>query len=236
VASESEPTVDRSIAGPVDARVVVSTRAQLLAWERALRRGARRVGWKVALDFPEIAAVIGDRPVVGHLTSETVLASGSAFSIATARAPRVETELVIEMGAAVEPGMTERQIQDAVAGMATGLEIVDVGRPPHDLEGIIAGNVAHRACVIGVTRRDPWQPNATAKTVVNGEIREATRLDGNHVKRLAEMARILAAVGLHLDAGDRVLSGSSTHVEAAAGDHVASEIEGLGSVDVRLIA
>ena len=37
----------------------------------------------------------------------------------------------------------------AIAGLAVGLELVDLGRPPGDLEGIIAGNVFHRAFALG---------------------------------------------------------------------------------------
>jgi 2-keto-4-pentenoate hydratase len=139
---------------------------QLRAREAALRRGAAHVGWKVALDFAEIEAVVGSRPVIGHVTSETVIASKARFSLTGVRAPRVETELVIEVGATGED----------VAGLAVGLEIVDVARPPDDLEGIIAANVAHRACVLGETRPLGAWPRGTARILVNGELRQSAPL------------------------------------------------------------
>jgi 2-keto-4-pentenoate hydratase len=89
------------------------------------------------------------------VTSETLVACGAPVRVSHLRAVRVETELVIEIAGAVEAGAPSEALQRAVAGLAVGLEIVDVARPPDDLEGIIASNVAHRACVLGRTRTEP---------------------------------------------------------------------------------
>jgi 2-keto-4-pentenoate hydratase len=213
---------------------VDATRIQLRSWDDALRRGARRVGWKAALGFPEIEAVIGRRPVLGHLTSETLLPSGARFSVSQLRAPRVETELVIELAEPVASG-SPPGIQRAVAGLAVGLEIVDVARPPDDLEGIIAANVAHRACVVGPTRRRPPRAPGAARIWINGAVRQSARPPEDYGDTLSALVRVLAAVGLELQAGDRVLAGSLTHAEARAGDHVVAEIEHLGRVEARLV-
>jgi 2-keto-4-pentenoate hydratase len=204
-------------------RVVAATLRQLSAREEALRRGARHVGWKIGVDFPEIEAVIGEQSVVGHLTSETVLASGARFSLSGVRAPRVETELVIEVGTT------------GIAGVAVGLEIVDVARPPGDLERIIAANVAHKACVIGAMESTSSLPSGVARMWVNGELRESAPLPGSISRRLSAAADVLAAVGLRLQPGDRLLAGSLTHVRCAPGDHVVAEIDTLGFVDAFLV-
>jgi hypothetical protein len=118
--------------------------------------------------------------------------------------------------------------------MAVGLEIVDVGRPPDDLEGTIAASVAHRACVLGPTR--PAGPSApgVARTWINGALRQSAGPPEDCAQTLAELALVLAAAGLGLQAGDRVLAGSLTHVVAGAGDHVVAEIDHLGRVEARL--
>jgi 2-keto-4-pentenoate hydratase len=51
---------------------------------------------------------------------------------------------------------------------------------------------------------------------------------------LAAVARVLEAVGERLEPGDRVLTGSITHVPVRAGQAVTAAIEGLGSACVRL--
>ena len=219
----------------MDARVVASTRAQILCWEAALERGATRVGWKVAQDFPEIEAVIGQQPVIGHLTSETLVSSGGSFSVTALRAPRVETELVIELAGPLEPGADPKTIEDAVAGSAVGLEIVDVVRPPDDLEGIIVANVAHRACVLGSMHRNHIAAGDEARIWVNGQLRQSAPVPSSHVETLSAVSRLLAAVGLQAGPGDRILAGSLTRVEVRAGDRVVAEIEGLGCVEARLV-
>jgi 2-keto-4-pentenoate hydratase len=56
-----------------------------------------------------------------------------------------------------------------------------------------------------------------------------------YLHSLAATARLLAAVGLQLQAGDRILCGSSTHVAADPGNHVTAGITALGSVMVKLV-
>jgi 2-keto-4-pentenoate hydratase len=163
----------------VHPRVVAATLRQLSAREEALRRGARHVGWKIGVDFPEIEAVIGEQSVVGHLTSETVLASGARFSL--------------------------------------------------------AANVAHKACVIGAMESTSSLPSGVARMWVNGVLRESAPLPGSISRRLSAAADVLAAVGLRLQPGDRLLAGSLTHVRCAPGDHVVAEIDTLGFVDAFLV-
>jgi hypothetical protein len=76
---------------PVHPRVVAATRAQLRHREGALARGARPVGWKLALAFAEIEAVIGDAAVVGYVTSESVRPAGAQGSFGADRAAAPST-------------------------------------------------------------------------------------------------------------------------------------------------
>src|SRR3954469_5903267 len=106
--------------------------AQLAARRAALDAGARRVGWKLAYGIAEVEELAGDEPVVGHLTSATLLPPGGAYHARADRELRVETELAVEVG---EGG--------AIAGLAVALEVVDVGRPPHGARALVAANVLH---------------------------------------------------------------------------------------------
>jgi len=200
--------------------------AQLAARRAALDAGARRVGWKLAYGIAEGEELAGDEPVVGHLTSATLLAPGGAHHRASAdRELRVETELAVEVG---EGG--------AIAGLAVALEVVDVGRPPHGARALATANVLHRAVAFGATRPGAGAPGGPARLLIGGGLREEAPVRGDPAAVVAATARLLAAVGERLEPGDRILAGSSCHVPAAPGDAVLAEVAGLGSVAATIAA
>jgi hypothetical protein len=186
-------------------RVVVALRTQLESWRATLREGAARVGWKLAYDIAEIDEVTGGQPVTGYITSATVIEPGGTYAGATPTL-RAETELAIE----VAEGR-------GVAGLGVALELVDVARPPDDLEGIVTGNVFHRGVAFGEVR---------------GGKREATDADPRAAVSL--VAALLEAVGEELLPGDVILAGGLTHEPVAPGDVVEASIDGLGSVVVEI--
>jgi 2-keto-4-pentenoate hydratase len=182
------------------------------------------VGWKIGLGVPEVEELIGAEPIVGHLTTATLLEPGAAYSAAADRELRAETELAIE----VADG-------EAIAGLAVALELVDVGRPPEGMEGIVAANVFHRAVAFGPTRPGADLGAARARLVIGGEVRDEGPVRGNPEQTVRAVARLLEAVGECLDPGDRILAGSSCHVPAGPGDAVAAEIDGLGRVEAGIV-
>jgi 2-keto-4-pentenoate hydratase len=200
--------------------------AQLAARRAALDTGARRVGWKLAYGIAEVEELAGDEPVVGHLTSATLLPPDGSYHGASAdRELRVETELAVEVG---EGG--------AIAGLAVALEVVDVGRPPHGAQALVAANVLHRAVAFGATRAGATTPAGPARLLIGGDLREEAAVRGDPAAVVAATARLLAAVGERLEPGDRILAGSSCHVPAAPGDAVVAEIAGLGTVAATIAA
>jgi hypothetical protein len=133
----------------VHPRVVDAQRALFEQWREELSAGARRVGWKVGHDIAEAQGVLGLQPVVGYLTTATLLQDGATYSVAQSRALRAETELVVELADDVCADAPRREIEAAIAGIGVALELVDVARPASDLEGIVRGNVFHRAFALG---------------------------------------------------------------------------------------
>jgi 2-keto-4-pentenoate hydratase len=134
-------------------RIVAALDAQLAHWRAAIDAGAQRVGWKMGLGVEPVEALIGGDPVIGYLTSATVIDSGQAYSASASRELRAETELAIVVGDDIEGDVDLDSARDAIAGCAVALELVDVAAPPHDLEGIVEANVYHRAVVLGPPRR-----------------------------------------------------------------------------------
>jgi 2-keto-4-pentenoate hydratase len=59
---------------------------------------------------------------------------------------------------------------------------------------------------------------------------------GDQADTVRTAARLLAAVGERLEAGDRILAGGLTHVPVQPGDRVSAAIEGLGEVQLEVMA
>ncbi len=122
----------------VDPRIVAATRRQLDAWHGALRDGAERVGWKIALGIDEIEALVGADPVLGHITTDTLLQPGGEFAGAAAvRRLRAETELAVEVG----QDKTVAGLAEVVAAIAALLEAAGERLQPGDR--ILAGSACH---------------------------------------------------------------------------------------------
>jgi 2-keto-4-pentenoate hydratase len=190
-------------------------RAQVARREALLASGARHVGWKIGALIEEVDAVTGGAPVVGYLTSATVLPDGATYQTDGGGALHAETELVL-----------------GGDGYGVGLEIVDTSRPPDGLAAIVAGNVFHRAAVLGPPREHA--PGPRARVWVDGELRAEAAVDTDEAAVRERVGALLEALGLRLEPGDRVLAGSLTHVAVAPGQTVEAEIDGLGRVALRL--
>src|SRR3954447_16697558 len=112
---------------------------------RWLDAGFEHVGWKAGDDIAEA----GKSLVVGALTSATRLPDGGIYAAGDPVALRAETELAVRLGAAVDADDDAETIRNAIAGAGVALELVDVGRSSPGLDAIVAGNVFHRAFVLG---------------------------------------------------------------------------------------
>jgi 2-keto-4-pentenoate hydratase len=203
----------------LDERLAFALRQQLLQWRAELATDAERVGWKIGRSIPE-AEEFG--PLLGHLTTETRLEPGAVYRAEGAKDLRVDAEVAVEIGPDGQP-----------AGFGAALELVDLGRPPDDLETIVAANLFHRAFVLGPSI-PTLPPNVEARIVVNGEVRgsaEATPDPGAAVERAA---LLLAAAGERLEAGDRIITGAVVQVPVAQGDEVVVDLGELGQLDVRI--
>jgi 2-keto-4-pentenoate hydratase len=185
---------------------------QLRTWRTVLGAGAERVGWKIALSLADEQR----EPALGHLTSATRLPDGGSYDAAGDRELRAEAEVAVVVG---EDG--------GVAGYAAVIELVDVARPPSDLESIVAGNCFHRALVLGETRAEPPEH---IRLTVGGERHAPDRALPEGAEVLATAARRLAEAGEALLPGDRVISGSVIHVPVAPGDRIALDMGSLGGL------
>jgi hypothetical protein len=196
-------------------RVETALRAQLDRRAAALAAGASHVGWKIGASIAEVDALTGDTPVIGYLTTATLIPDGGAFAVGDATGLHAEVELVLGGG-----------------GFAVGLELVDTTRPPSSLEDIVAGNVFHRAAVLGAATA--CAPLGEARLWIDGELCARAPVSTNVDATRAHVAALLERLGLALSPHDRVLAGSLIHVPVTAGRALCAEIDGLGRVGVTL--
>jgi 2-keto-4-pentenoate hydratase len=202
-------------------------RAQHARRRRLLNQGARHVGWKIGAEIAEIDEVTGGNAAIGYLTSATVFEHGAVLDEVSGRELRVETELLIQV---TSPGA------GAAAVVGVAIELVDVARPPCGMEAIVAGNVFHRAAVLGPARSGGLPPAACARLWIDGELREIAPVTTDVPVTIAHVAGLLAGLGEQLRAGDLILAGSLIHLPLPEGGAVMAEIDGVGRVQATVNA
>ena len=209
----------------MDPRVLAGTQRQLESWRTELAGGAKRVGWKIAFNGEGVQQRVGiSAPVVGYMTSNTLLKYGARISVAGARNMLLEPEIAIEIGPTLEP-----------AALGAALEVVDVDTPVDDLEAVVASNLFHRG-VLFAGSRPGARPPAEAVVLVNGEERERAEIQFDEWETVGVVAQTLAAAGETLQPGDQIIAGSlTTPIEVAAGDSVGVQIGPLGFLQALIV-
>lgn len=202
----------------MDPRVVAGTQRQLESWRAELAAGAERVGWKIAFNGEGVQQRVGiTSPVVGYMTSNTLLKYGARIPVRGAANLLVEPEISIEIGPTLEP-----------AALGAAIEIVDVNSPVDDLEGVVASNLFHRGVLFGGSRPGA-RPPEEAVALVNGQERERAQIQFDEWETVAVVSETLAAAGETLQPGDQIIAGSlTTPIEVQAGDSVGVQVGPLG--------
>jgi 2-keto-4-pentenoate hydratase len=203
----------------VDCRLVSALAAQLEQRDAALRAGAGCVGWKLGMGERErIGGEIAD------LTSATLLAPGGSYrhrgDVAELRA---DAELAVEVVRAVEATDDPRAIAQAIGAYVPALEIVDLTRLADEPVSVVAANVFHRGVAFGPATPKP-RGDVHGSVVVNGNVEASGAGPEDLVDRIAAAARILAAVGERIEAGDRLLTGSIVQVPVTPGDELTADL------------
>jgi 2-keto-4-pentenoate hydratase len=205
----------------------------------ALDSGVEPLGWKLGFGAPGAMASFGtDRPLVGFLTSDLSLVSGSSVSVAEWTKPLLEAEVAAHLGSPVPPAASAAEALAAVSGWSVAIELADLSFAPSDIEAILAGNIFHRHVLLGPVV--PSIPSDLSFSVLrDGSEVAATstpyELTGPLGSILASAASTLAASGASLSAGDVVITGSVVApIDVSGGGSWRVVAPGLGEVDVSL--
>jgi 2-keto-4-pentenoate hydratase len=224
-----------------DPRVGEGLARQAAIRRRLLGSGAAHLGWKVGFGAPASLELLGiRRPLVGFLTDATRVEDGGEVSIEGWTRPVAEAEVALHLVADVPPGAGEDAVRSAVGWVGPAIELADVAPPPADPSEILAGNIFHRAVVLGPTVEPGADGLATglhAKVTIGERQVEVPSDLESLTGRLSEIVRLVAdVVGAHettLSAGDVIIPGSVVPPQPLEpGDVVRFDLEPAGSVSV----
>jgi 2-keto-4-pentenoate hydratase len=227
----------------IDPRIARGLVRQMELRSQRLGAGQGPIGWKAGLGAPaslERFSLSG--PLVGFLTDASLVAPGGQVDISGWSRPVAEPELAAILTHDLEGGVDPPAARAAIATLAPAIELADVDPPPEEVEEILAGNIYHRAVILG--QPNPARPGAdlsglTARARLNGVVvAETDRLEqitGELGYVLAHLAELLAGAGERIRAGDVVICGSIVApIGLRPGDRFDFELPPFPPLGVRL--
>lgn len=206
-----------------DRRVVDGMAAQGRRRAELLAGGARATGWKAGLGTAAAIEKVGTgAPVAGFLTDATRVADGGRVLLDGWGSPTFEPELAIRIAADVPADASLDDVAAAIGAVAPAIELVDL-EPPDDLVTVLAGNIFHRAYLVGAWTAAGAADVAAARldVTIDGAQR-ATEVDpaaalGDLLVVVRSVAAQTALAGAGLRAGELVITGSAIPAIALAG-------------------
>jgi 2-keto-4-pentenoate hydratase len=215
----------------------------------ALRVGAgeRVVGHKVGLTAEAIQQQLGvDQPDFGALLDTMRIADGGTAQTGELIAPRVELELAFHLSLRLAgPGITVEDVRAATAHVQPAIELVDsrVIDWRIKLVDTVADAASSARFVLGgvcASLDEIEVRNVEMELERNGQIVErgnTSAVLGDPCASVAWLANALGAMGVTLEPGHVILSGSGTRVAPAApGDTFVGHFGTLGSVTLNFSA
>lgn len=199
-------------------RVQRGMSAQLAARKARIDAGEVPLGWKVAFSTPAAMARLGTRaPLVGFLTSASVVPSNGVVSLAGWSKPAAEPEIAVHMGRDLPAGADDATAFAAVAGLSPAIELADVSFPPDDVETLLSTNIYHRHVVLGASqkRRSGGDVQGLTGWILRNGVEAARVTDpeavtGKLLNIVRSVADELATAGEMLRAGEIIITGSIT--------------------------
>lgn len=214
--------------------------------QRKLGRGAQVVGLKCGLTSHAKMKQMGvTEPVFGFLVDEFVVSEGAAVPCGDLIHPKVEPEIAFVLKHELRgPGCHIAAVLAATDVVLAGIEVIDSRYRDFkfDLKSVIADNTSAARFVVGGRATPVAEVDLRTCGVVmrkNGQIvalGAGAAVLGHPAAAVAALANHLGRRGQSIPAGSLILSGGVTEaVSVAPGDHVALEVQGMGSVGLRFV-
>jgi len=212
--------------------------------ERRLAAGERVVGKKIGVTSKAVMDMLGVfQPDFGYLLDGMVYNEGEAIPAETLIQPKAEGEIAFLLKRDLRgPGVTAADVLSATEAVMACFEIVDsrIRDWKIKIQDTVADNASCGVFVLGDQLVDPRRVDLSTCGMVlekNGEIvatgAGAAAL-GAPANAVAWLANTLGRLGVSLEAGEIILSGSlAAMVPVRAGDHLSVTIGGIGRCSVR---
>ena len=221
-------------------------RVQLEILARRIAEGERLAGWKIGLTSAAVRAHFGtERQPFGHILESGVIRSPGEVALDDlVIGCGVEPELCVTMGSELRgPGVTADDARAAVASIAPGMEINQKrSGGVADFALTVADNLTQWAIVQGPSSpvtdgfdSDSLQVAMSCNGEVQADVVGRDVID-DHFLSVATLANVLGEYGRHLEAGQRLITGSFSKHDVAPGDEWRAEFVGLGGCSVRFVS
>lgn len=208
--------------------------------------GERVVGKKIGVTSKAVMDMLGVfQPDFGWLTDGMVFNEGEAVPAASLIQPKAEGEIAFVLRKTLKgPGVTAADVLAATEGVMACFEIVDsrIQDWKIKIQDTVADNASCGVFVLGDRLVNPCDVDLGTCGMVlekNGEIvatgAGAAAL-GHPANAVAWLANTLGHLGIGLEAGEVILSGSlAAMVPVKAGDSLRVSIGGIGGCSVRFV-
>jgi len=212
---------------------------QAASLARRYARGETRVGIKMGFTSRAKMVQMGvDEMIWGRLTDAMLVEDGGTIAFGRYVHPRVEPEIAFVLKDALPASVTPAAALIAVGGIAPALEIIDSRYKDFkfSVTDVVADNSSSSSFVVG-----PWSDpsedfsNLGMLLEIDGETRQigsSAAILGHPIRSLVAAARLAAAAGEPLKAGDIVMAGGATAAEALSpGQHVRLTVQKIGRAE-----
>lgn len=213
---------------------------------RKLACGARLAGLKAGLtSFAKMKQMGVDSPVFGFMTDDYIVPPGGTCAVNELIHPKVEPEIAFVLKKALRgPGCHVGDVLEATDFVLPGIEVIDSRYRDFkfDLKSVIADNTSASRFVVGGKPLDVRGVDLRLNGIVlekNGvpvAFGAGAAVLGHPATAVAMLANHLGRRGREIPAGTLVLSGGITEaIAVTAGDHIALQVQEMGSVSLRFI-
>jgi 2-oxopent-4-enoate/cis-2-oxohex-4-enoate hydratase len=211
-----------------------------------LRAGEHVIGKKIGVTSKAVMNMLGVyQPDFGYLTDGMVYNEGQAIPMSRLIQPKAEGEIAFILKKTLKgPGISSADVLAATEGVMACFEIVDsrIQDWKIKIQDTVADNASCGVFVLGDRLVDPRDVDLNTCGMVlekNGDIvatgAGAAAL-GAPANAVAWLANTLGRLGIALEAGEVVMSGSlAIMVPVTAGDNLRVTIGGIGSCSVRFV-
>ncbi|MGO3742592.1 2-oxopent-4-enoate hydratase [Kerstersia sp.] len=211
-----------------------------------LASGERVVGKKIGVTSQAVMNMLGVyQPDFGWLTDGMVYNEGQPIEASSLIQPKAEGEIAFVLKKTLKgPGVTAADVMAATEGVMACFEIVDsrIRDWKIKIQDTVADNASCGVFVLGdrlVDVRDVDLYTCGMVLEKNGEVvatgAGAAAL-GHPANAVAWLANTLGRLGIALEAGEVILSGSlAAMVPVQAGDNLRVTIGGIGGCSVRFV-